>query len=415
MNPSADSACRCLFTRPLPSGAALTCLAAVVFASASEKPAPLPPPPAEVAAGFKLSPFYRQYVDVQGIPVVGSEKVSPFALREAAFLIAKELEGAKPAVVEGIVASKVRLAVMAHSELTTAVPEHSDLTPAKYWDRRARGLGASPSRPAVSCGEENLLGYPGDPYATENILIHEFAHVIHQQGLAHADAKFNERLEATYRAALDARLWKGTYAATNSAEYWAEGVQSWFDTNRENDGQHNHVNTRAELKAYDPRLAALIAESLGDGAWRYQKPTQRPAEANAHLAGFSREGLPTFAWPKELLEWNERNERTRSAKVDGVALELKPVGDAPPSASPRQKADDDTTVVFENRRSSPARLYWIDFDGQRKSYGTIAPGGTHRQATFAGHRWLVADDSDHPLGVATATDATAVVVVPKEK
>ena len=35
----------------------------------------------------------------------------------------------------------------------------------------------------------------------------------------------------------------------NHHEYFAEGVQSWFDNNRENDHDHNHVNTRAELLA----------------------------------------------------------------------------------------------------------------------------------------------------------------------
>ena len=47
--------------------------------------------------------------------------------------------------------------------------------------------------PATSCGEENLLCMRGDPYATENILIHEFAHTIHQIGLAQVDATFQNR------------------------------------------------------------------------------------------------------------------------------------------------------------------------------------------------------------------------------
>ena len=55
---------------------------------------------------------------------------------------------------------KVRLVVMAWNEFTTDVPEHADLEPAVYWDRRARGLGATPEAP-VSCAEENLLAYPG--------------------------------------------------------------------------------------------------------------------------------------------------------------------------------------------------------------------------------------------------------------
>ena len=50
-------------------------------------------------------------------------------------------------------------------------------------------------------------------------------------------------------------IWEGTYAATNPREYFAEGVQSWFGTNRENDSEHNEVDTREELVSYDTRLA----------------------------------------------------------------------------------------------------------------------------------------------------------------
>ena len=35
----------------------------------------------------------------------------------------------------------------------------------------------------------------------------------------------------TYDSAMLAGLWKGKYASVNHHEYWAEGVQSWFDKN----------------------------------------------------------------------------------------------------------------------------------------------------------------------------------------
>ena len=40
------------------------------------------------------------------------------------------------------------------------------------------------------------------------------------------DPTFDQRLSDAYQKAIDAGLWKGTYAATNRQEYWAEGVQS---------------------------------------------------------------------------------------------------------------------------------------------------------------------------------------------
>jgi hypothetical protein len=255
------------------------------------------PPPAAVVEAFSLAPFYEKHLDAGGLPVVGSAKVSSYALHEARYIVDRLLEH-RPDVRAALVENKVRLAVMAPSELTTDIPEHADLRPRSYWDRRARGLGATRRRPAVSCGEENLLGYPGDPYRRENILIHEFAHAIHEMGLSSIDEGFDRRLKAIYGRALEKGLWKSTYAATNHKEYWAEGVQSWFDTNRENDAQHNHVSTREELEAYDPELAALIAETFRGTSWRYRHPSERGRKA--HLEGFAPGPEARFEWPVSL-------------------------------------------------------------------------------------------------------------------
>jgi hypothetical protein len=264
-------------------------------------------PPAELVAALHLSPAYRKHVSAGGFPVIGSEKVSDYALLEAAYLINHMLDG-RGDIRQALIANKVRLSVMAYNELTTTVPEHGDLTPARFWDRRARGLGPTSARPAVSCGEENLLGYPGDPYAAENILIHEFSHAIHLMGLDTVDPTFDRRLTETYQAAMAEGLWKGKYAAGNPAEYWAEGVQSWFDTNRENDHDHNHVNSRAELKEYDPRLARLVAEVFGDKPWRYQRPADRTAGERTHLEGYDPGHSPRFAWPAELLKLSDQSQ-----------------------------------------------------------------------------------------------------------
>ena len=50
-------------------------------------------------------------------------------------------------------------------------------------------------------------------------------------GFAAIDPEFDGRLRAAYARAMDKGLWKETYAATNHKEYWAEGVQSYFDCN----------------------------------------------------------------------------------------------------------------------------------------------------------------------------------------
>lgn len=272
----------------------LTQLAGVLLATAG----PAAPIPDELRREFRLPPFYQKQVTIEGFPIVASAKVNDAALLESEIIV-RGMLSERPDLLRAMAKARIRLAVMAASERTCDIPEHSDLTPKDYWNRRARGLGATTVRPAVSCAEENVLCLKGDPYSTENILVHEFAHAIHQIGLAETDPTFDRRLNEAYAAALAAGKWKGIYAAENRAEYWAEAVQSWFGTNRENDALHNHVNTREELVAYDPGVAGLCAEVFGKIPWQYRRADDPARRDEPHLKNLDRAKLPVFAWSKE--------------------------------------------------------------------------------------------------------------------
>jgi len=256
------------------------------------------PVPQSLRNSLELDSFYEKYLNAGGLPVVGSAAVSNAAILEAAWIIEKMI-GHRPELLRAMAKNGTRMAVMAFDEYTTDVPEHRHLTPRVYWDRRARGLGATPRAPAVSCAEENLLGFPGDPYANENICIHEFAHAIHQMGMLTLDPTFDARLKRAYERAKSAGLWRDTYAISNHQEYWAEAVQSWFGNNREVDSLHNHVNTRRELVEYDPPLADLCREVFGDRNWTYRKPQERVPTERKHLAAVNFDQLPRFQWRTE--------------------------------------------------------------------------------------------------------------------
>ncbi|MCA9264465.1 MAG: hypothetical protein KDA60_11475 [Planctomycetales bacterium] len=270
--------------------------------------------------------FYTQRTNATGLPIVASANVNPYALKEAVYLVDLML-AERPDVRQAMIRSGSRLCILAHNEFTTDQPEFTRLgerpmrefpgiSGRDYWDARARGLGGSDRDPFCSCAEENLLGYVGDPYSTECILIHELAHNIHLRGLANVDSTFDDRLQATYEAAMSAGLWKGKYASVNHHEYFAEGVQSWFDNNRENDHDHNHVNTREELVEYDPRLAALCREVFGDTELRYSKPATR---LSGHLAGYDPDTAPQFQWPERLQE--AQKQIRRAAEERGTKKE----------------------------------------------------------------------------------------------
>ncbi|MBS0262328.1 MAG: hypothetical protein JSS02_10290 [Planctomycetes bacterium] len=259
---------------------------------AARDPYVVKPPPADM----KLPAFYQKYVEAHGYPIVSSGRVNDYALKEAAYIVDIML-AKRPDVRKAMIDSGSRLIVEAYDEFSTDIPEYAQMTPKDYWDARARGFGGSQHDPVCSCAEENVLGYPGDPYGTESILIHEFAHNIHLRGMIRVDPEFDKRVKAAYDAAMQEKLWAGKYAAVNHHEYFAEGVQSWFNNNRSFDHDHNHVDTRAELREYDPRLAALCEEVFGDTVLEYTKPISR---LTGHLAGYDPSTCPEFTWPERL-------------------------------------------------------------------------------------------------------------------
>jgi alpha-glucosidase len=108
-----------------------------------------------------------------------------------------------------------------------------------------------------------VLALRGDRYVGENILIHEFSHLIHQIGIAEIEPDFNDRLETIRQHALAKGLWSKTYGIGSKEEYFAECVQSFFNCNRYSEpanGVHNWVNRRVKLKNYDPEMYALLKE-----------------------------------------------------------------------------------------------------------------------------------------------------------
>jgi len=215
-------------------------------------------------AGLKLDPFYKKYVNVNGIHIMSSYRVPDSAFYVACNTVDFMTKNLPGKVLKQMVKMNARLGIMARYEGTTDIPEHAHLAndTTLNWDLRARGLGGDMDLPLTTCAEENLLCYQIDKYHAEDILIHEFAHAIHLIGIAPIDSTFNDLLQEKLDQAIADGKYHNTYAATDIYEYWAEGIQNWFNVNAEvadPDGKHNWVNTREDMKKYDPDLYEIIS------------------------------------------------------------------------------------------------------------------------------------------------------------
>ena len=345
--------------------------------------------PREVREYLGLADSHQKRVSVGGFSVLGSKRVSDYALKEAAFLIRK-MVGERDDLLATMNKNKARFVIMARDEYTTDVPEHSNLKPAIYWDQRARGLGATDERPAVSCGEENLLCLAGDPYHTENILIHELAHALHQMAIVFVHPDFQERLDKCFELAGEEKIWEGTYASTNVYEYWAEGVQSWFDTNRENDHDHGTIDTRRELKESDPRLARLIGEILGKNDWRYQKPQDRK-KSSSHLKGFDLKKEKPFAWPERFARWKRDFDKGLVSLAPDGSPVIKTVKQNDKTVIKSAYSRKRSMLYFHNLSQKSMILEWIDFEGNPRQSRILRHRDHAEISSFVGHVWQIKD------------------------
>lgn len=228
---------------------------------------PSAPPPCEVSAvsdelreSYDLDPFYTKVALARGVPVLSSDAPADLALLRACELLVDMLS-IRQDVVDVLIQRQTIFSIIGEDELTNDIPEYRYL--ADSINQRARGLGGEANG---TCAEESILcNRQLDRWRGEGICVHEYAHTISAAGLFRADPTFQGRLSDAYEDAVESGRFANTYALENLQEYWAEGVQSWYNTNLEaipSNGIHNEIDKRAELETYDPVLYDLIAELL---------------------------------------------------------------------------------------------------------------------------------------------------------
>ena len=364
-------------------------------------PEPVPPPQA-VRDFFDLDSFYQQWINVGGFPVLASEKVNPYAVKEAAWVI-YQMIGHRGDILEVLALRRKRFTVLAVTESFSDTPEY-DLYfnyPTKFMGAYARDINCS--CPVTLASEENLI-YLGINF---HLTIHEFAHTIHE-GLNRLGPEFDNRLRATYEAAMEKGLYHGYYASSNRDEYWAEGVESWFHAT-----QSNVVNTRSDLKTYDPGLAKLIAEIFGDGDWRYTPPDTRLHLP--HLQELNPQDFPRFdGSPPWEIGAVELEEQLKNPNSDGggkwVDLKLYHPSQLPSLIESTTRGGD-TAFIWVNLTGGEISFYTVDADGAERWVYTAATKPFSDANTHVGAIWLIKDHNGEDLAVFRAEEKTGRVLI----
>ena len=356
-------------------------------------------PPTVVRDFFELDPFYEQWINVGGLPVIASAKVNPYALKEAAWLI-KKMIGHRPDVLRAMVGNKTRFSVIAHTEIITEIPEYRSDPRPDFLVFRERGWGGTEGA-TVSTSEEDILNYPGSFAIRYEALIHELAHAIHLLGLNTLGPTFDNQLRLTYEAAMKNGLWRGTYASSDRREYWAEATHAWFHS--KGAGSFDRFgNTRQALKKYDPELATLLAEVYGDREWRYtpvEKRTQQP-----HLQGFNPQDSPTFdGWPELAALYRQLSAPNSDGGSEWINLKL-----YNPELIPRLTKSnvlgDTTTVIFVNFTKADILLYGVHSNGTEGYWTRVPPGYVRSTPSKINRIWLVKDTNGKNLAVFRAEE-----------
>jgi len=241
-----------------------------------KQPSVIPPP-----AKFKANPYYTKFTFAREFTVLGSPKVSDEAMLKANDTIRK-MFAYRHDILKAMIYDGCRLVVLGKNEKLSDLPEFKE-TRNKIGFEEIRFLDYTPNVKLLVVPEENVLRTADDGFAGKSMVVSVFAKGLYQvtalrptqaiKGqkqqyelrVKRMDTEFDKRLKTTFDEAMKKGLWKGTPTARTRVEYWATGVEAYFDATGAGFPPHNHprpITTREALKAYDPALYALVDETM---------------------------------------------------------------------------------------------------------------------------------------------------------
>ncbi len=247
-------------------------------------------------ARFQIDPYYTKFTWAREFIVLGSRHVSDEALLKVNDIIRK-MFAYRHDILKAMISDGARLIVLGRNEKLSDLPEFKAARDREDFDE-VRYRDYTPNLKRMVVAEENVLGLLGEPFAGKCMVISVFAKGLYQVaglravdpgfekrrgkqqyelGVKRLDIEFDQRIRKLYDEAMSKGLWKGTAAARNSIEYWAAGVEAYFDAAGSGTPPHGAdrpITSREALKAHDPNLFTLVEETMAYKEhvdWRYQR------------------------------------------------------------------------------------------------------------------------------------------------
>jgi dipeptidyl aminopeptidase/acylaminoacyl peptidase len=212
---------------------------------------------------------------------------------------------------------------------------------------------------------------------------------------------------------LGKRTGGGVVRAAVRPRWLGSGARFWY--------QNSLPGGRSEFLLVDPdvpakrpafdhaRLAVALSIALG----RTVHADRLPVESIRLLPGTFRLGLRADGRAFDY----DPDSNTLRAGVAGDAAASPDPGEGRarplhPSRAPASRGgSEEVYLTFRNATTAAVSLFWIDTEGGRRPYGTLAAGEVKRQHTFVGHTWLIAGSDGAPLVAFTAPDRDAQAVI----
>ncbi len=246
---------------------------------------------------FHADRYYKKLTLAREFPIFGSSKVSDEALL-AANDIVRKMFAYRHDVLKAMIVDGARLVVLGRDERLSDLPEYLASANVPGFDD-VRYADYSPDRKLMVVPEENVLGLGSDRFAGKSMVVSVFAKGSYrltstrpvdpdfekrpqkqqyELRVKRLDIEFDRTLQSLLEDAKARGLWRGTAASRDAAEYWAAGVEAYFDAAGDGhapESASRPVTTRETLKAYDPSLFVFIEETLAYKErvdWRLRKP-----------------------------------------------------------------------------------------------------------------------------------------------